>query len=201
MRFLRLISAAFALAPTAGCQQEVPQVSPPPQPAAFFEEPYPVRLIDRSRFDVSYRPTQVRNETGMAAGTIVIDTESRYLYLVESAATAMRYGIAIGKTGYSWKGRATIGRKTTWPAWYPTDDMKSAAHGIPNRIPPGPDNPLGARALYLFEDGKDTLIRIHGTSEPWTIGTEASSGCIRMFNEDVIDLYARVKVGAHVIIL
>ncbi len=136
----------------------------------------------------------------MPPGAVVVDTSNRHLYLVESATTAMRYGIAVGKAGYSWKGLASVGRKTAWPAWYPTDDMKVASPGIPARIPPGPDNPLGARALYLYSGGKDTLIRIHGTSEPWTIGTEASSGCIRMLNEDVIELFAKVNVGTPVVV-
>ncbi len=136
----------------------------------------------------------------MPPGAVVVDTSNRHLYLVESATTAMRYGIAVGKAGYSWKGRAYVGRKAVWPAWYPTDDMKVASPGIPAHIPPGADNPLGARALYLYSGGKDTLIRIHGTSEPWTIGTEASSGCIRMFNEDVIELFAKVNVGTPVVV-
>ncbi|MDL2407899.1 L,D-transpeptidase [Rhizobium calliandrae] len=203
MHYTRL-ALALALAVTAmalvACQDQ-PRTSQPPKTSAFANEPYPVRLVNRARFDSSFQPTQVPNETGMPPGTVVVDTTNRHLYLVETPATAMRYGIAIGRTGYSWRGRATIGRKSTWPAWYPTDDMKAVAPGMPARIPPGTDNPLGARALYLYQDGRDTLIRIHGTSEPWTIGTEASSGCIRMFNEDVIDLYTRVKVGTAVVVL
>ncbi|MGO4835459.1 L,D-transpeptidase, partial [Rhizobiaceae sp. 2RAB30] len=127
-------------------------------------------------------------------------TSARHLYLVESNEKAMRYGIAVGTAGYAWKGNATVGRKATWPAWYPTDEMRAASPGMPARIPPGADNPLGARALYLYQNGRDTLYRIHGTSEPWTIGTQASSGCIRMFNEDVIALYAKVSVGAKVVV-
>ena len=167
---------------------------------AFRNEPFPVRLVNRKRFDAAYRPVEVPNTTGEPAGTIVIDTASKHLYLVGSKDKAMRYGIAVGTAGYAWKGTATVGRKSPWPAWYPTDEMKGVYPGIPARIPPGADNPLGARALYLYQGGQDTLYRIHGTSEPWTIGTQASSGCIRMFNEDVIALYDKVPVGTRVVV-
>jgi lipoprotein-anchoring transpeptidase ErfK/SrfK len=130
----------------------------------------------------------------------LIDTGNRFLYLIEQGGMARRYGIAVGAAGNAWSGTATVGRKAKWPAWYPTDEMHAASSGLPKRIEPGTQNPLGARALYLYENGRDTLYRIHGTSEPWTIGTEASSGCIRMFNEDVIDLYDRVADGARVIV-
>jgi len=131
-------------------------------------------------------------------GTIVIETGEKLLYYVQSETQVRRYGVAVGAAGHAWKGSAVVGRKVAWPGWFPTDEMRADAPGIPHRIPPGADNPLGARALYLFAGGKDTLYRIHGTSEPWTIGTEVSAGCIRMFNEDVIDLYARIKVGTRV---
>ncbi|MFC7399616.1 L,D-transpeptidase [Chelatococcus sp. GCM10030263] len=136
-----------------------------------------------------------------APGSIVIDTADKYLYLVEGPHKARRYSIGVGRAGHSWHGRAEVGRKAKWPAWYPTDDMHAESPGLPKRIEPGLANPLGARALYLFANGKDTLYRIHGTTEPWTIGTEASSGCIRMLNEDVIELYDRVPVGAQVRIM
>lgn len=164
------------------------------------EEPFAVRPVNRNRFDPGLRPTLVANTSGLEPGSILVDTRSKHLYFVKSRATAIRFGIAVGKSGYSWKGGATVGRKAEWPAWYPTDDMRQATPGIPGRISPGADNPLGARALYLYQNGRDTLYRIHGTSEPWTIGTEASSGCIRMFNEDVIALYDMVGIGAVVIV-
>lgn len=163
-------------------------------------EPFPVRRVNHEYFEPSLRPTVVANTTGQEPGSIVIDTAAKHLYLVQGSGQALRYGIAVGTTGYAWKGSATIGRMARWPAWYPTDEMRRAAPGIPIRIPPGDDNPLGARALYLYQTGRDTLYRIHGTSEPWTIGTEASSGCIRMFNEDVIALYDQVRVGAKVVV-
>ncbi len=182
------------------CQPPPPQSLQSQQVMAFPNEPFPVRLVNRKRFSAAYRPREVPNTTGEGQGTIVIDTTAKHLYLVESKDKAMRYGIAVGAAGYAWNGTATVGRKSPWPAWYPTDEMKGIYPGIPARIPPGADNPLGARALYLYQDGRDTLYRIHGTSEPWTIGTQASSGCIRMFNEDVIALYDKVPVGAKVVV-
>lgn len=119
---------------------------------------------------------------------------------MEGGGKAKRYGVAVGESGRAWSGRATVGRKAVWPTWYPTDEMRASAPTLPRSIQAGNQNPLGARALYLYQSGKDTLYRIHGTSEPWTVGTEASSGCIRMLNEDVIDLYDRVVVGAPVVV-
>lgn len=189
-----------AIAAVAGCQASRALPAQTSTMFAFPDEPFPVRRINLHRFSPEFRATQVSNPTDLEPGTILIDTSAKHLYFIESADTAMRYGIAVGAAGHSWKGAATVGRKAVWPAWYPTDEMKQIAPGIPARIPPGADNPLGARALYLYQDGHDTLYRIHGTTEPWTIGTEASSGCIRMFNEDVIALYAKVPVGAKVVV-
>ena len=168
---------------------------------AYANEAYPVRIVDRRKFDPRLKPTIVAAPAGYGAGTIVVNTGEKLLYLIRSDGTAYRYGIAVGKTGHAWSGSATIGRKAKWPAWYPTDDMHSQTPQLPRRIEPGPQNPLGERALYLYSGGVDTLYRIHGTSEPWTIGTEASSGCIRMINEDVIDLYEKAPNGARVVVL
>lgn len=168
--------------------------------AAFAAEPYPVRLVDRSRYPADMKPAVLNRAMGEKPGTIIVDTKAKRLYLVESESQVRRYGIAVGKSGAAWQGTARIGRKAEWPAWYPTDDMHAQTPGLPRRIEPGSANPLGARAMYLYQGGQDTLYRIHGTTEPWTIGTEASSGCIRMLNEDVIDLYARANVGATVIV-
>lgn len=165
----------------------------------YSAEPYTVRTINRARFDPAFAPTIVTSPYAEEKGAIVIDTQKRLLYLIEPQGRARRYGVAVGDAGYAWSGRSRVGRKATWPAWYPTPSMHAQSE-LPVRVAPGSHNPLGARALYLFEGGRDTLYRIHGTSEPWTIGTQASSGCIRMFNEDVIDLYDRVDVGASVIV-
>lgn len=170
------------------------------QQAAFASEPHEVRIIDRSRFDRRFWPTDIKTPQHLPPGTILIDTKNKFLYLHRSDGTARRYGIAVGGTGHSWSGTAKVGRKAEWPAWYPTDDMRNLTPGLPRRISPGTHNPLGARALYLYRNSEDTLYRIHGTSEPWTIGTDASSGCIRMINEDVIDLYDQVPIGTTVIV-
>jgi lipoprotein-anchoring transpeptidase ErfK/SrfK len=167
----------------------------------FSSEPYDVRRINRARFDPTFAPTIVPTPYAENPGTIVVDTRTRHLYLVEPGGKSRRYGIAVGDAGYGWEGRAVVGRKAKWPAWHPTPRMRAQTAGLPTRIAPGAENPLGARALDLYQGGRDTLYRIHGTSEPWTIGTKASSGCIRMFNEDVIDLFDRVKVGAPVLVL
>ncbi|GLK73843.1 L,D-transpeptidase [Ancylobacter dichloromethanicus] len=134
-------------------------------------------------------------------GTIVVDTDKKFLYLVESDGKAIRYGVTVGEEGLAFKGEAKVGRKAEWPTWTPTPEIKQRLAGIPNFVGPGPHNPMGARALYLFQGNKDTLFRIHGTNQPEYIGQAISSGCIRMLNEDVIDLYTRVPQGANVVVL
>lgn len=211
MQRRKFFLGAFASsAVLSGCMSPNAQVSDDAAPERgtpfstlrdFSGEPFDVRRINRSRFDQSFLPTIVRSPFAEEAGTLVISTRTRHIYLIENDGQARRYGVAVGSAGYSWSGRAKVGRKAKWPAWHPTPSMRSITPGLPTRIPPGSENPLGARALYLFQGGRDTLYRIHGTSEPWTIGTEASSGCIRMFNEDVIDLYDRVAVDASVLVL
>ena len=135
-----------------------------------------------------------------APGTIVVDTDSRYLYYVLPEGKAIRYGVTVGEEAMAWSGVAKVGRLAEWPSWTPTPEIKQRMH-VPNYVSPGPQNPMGARALYLFEGNKDTLYRIHGTNQPEYIGHAISSGCIRMTNEDVIDLYKRVKIGTPVIVL
>lgn len=165
----------------------------------YASEPFPVLRVKRSKFSEEMLPTLVRSPFNLSPGTIIVKTQQNHIYLVEQGGIARRYGVAVGAAGYAWSGAANVGRKSKWPAWHPTANMHAKA-SLPARIAPGPHNPLGARALYLFQNGRDTLYRIHGTSEPWTIGTSASSGCVRMFNEDIIDLYDRVKIGAKVIV-
>jgi lipoprotein-anchoring transpeptidase ErfK/SrfK len=130
-------------------------------------------------------------------GTVIINTPERMLYLVEPGNKAVRYGIGVGRPGFTWAGVKSVTMKKEWPEWRPPDEMLRRRPDLPHYMAGGPDNPLGARALYLG----DTLYRIHGSNEPWTIGTQVSSGCIRMRNEDVIDLYRRVPVGARVIVM
>ena len=133
-------------------------------------------------------------------GTIVVDTSNRYLYYVLPRGKAIRYGITVGEEALAWSGMATIGRKEEWPAWVPTQEIKQRIAHTPDYVGPGPHNPMGARALYLFQGDKDTLYRIHGTNQPEYIGRAISSGCIRMTNEDAIDLYSRAHVGAPVVV-
>jgi lipoprotein-anchoring transpeptidase ErfK/SrfK len=134
-------------------------------------------------------------------GTIVIDTDARYLYYVMPEGKAIRYGVTVGEEALAWSGVAKVGRMEEWPGWVPTADIKKRLGDIPDYVAPGPHNPMGARALYLYQGNKDTLFRVHGTNQPEYIGQAISSGCIRLTNEDVIDLFTRVKVGAPVVVL
>jgi lipoprotein-anchoring transpeptidase ErfK/SrfK len=143
----------------------------------------------------------VPNPTHEPAGTIVVDTASRHLYLVENDGQAIEYGIGVGREGFAWKGGARVGRKAEWPRWIPPVEMLKRRPDLPTSMEGGLENPLGARALYLFKGNKDTLFRIHGTNEPDTIGKAVSSGCIRMMNADVMDLFRRVPVGTRVVVL
>ena len=132
-----------------------------------------------------------------SAGTVVVDTPNKFLYLVQENGKAMRYGIGVGRPGFTWSGVKQISAKKEWPAWTPPPEMLARRPDLPRHMEGGPQNPLGARAMYLGS----SLYRIHGSNEPWTIGTNVSSGCIRMRNEDVIDLYGRVNVGAKVVVI
>lgn len=145
----------------------------------------------------------VGNPTSADVGDIVIYTRRKKLYLVLPGGEAIEYGVGVGRRGFTWRGNAHIARKAEWPAWHPPREMrererKQYGRELPVRMEGGPKNPLGARALYLFQGKKDTLYRIHGTNQPHTIGMAVSSGCIRMINEEVIDLYNRVRIGAKV---
>lgn len=148
----------------------------------------------RRTVDPRFARTTVAYQGRESAGSIVIDTRARYLYLVQGDGTAIRYGVGVGREGFSWKGVEKISAKKEWPDWRPPAEMRQRRPELPVMMAGGPDNPLGARALYLG----NTLYRIHGSNEPWTIGQAVSSGCIRMTNEDVTDLYERVGVGTSV---
>ena len=144
---------------------------------------------------------EVANATREPPGTIVIDTATRHLYYTQPNGQALQYGIGVGRQGFAWHGVAKVQRKAEWPDWVPPADMVKRRPDLPARMTGGIENPLGARALYLFQGNRDTLFRIHGTNEPDTIGKAVSSGCIRMMNADVIDLYRRVPVGTKVVVL
>jgi lipoprotein-anchoring transpeptidase ErfK/SrfK len=144
-----------------------------------------------------FLPQVVSYDGDEPPGTIIVDTPRRFLFLVEGDGKARRYGIGVGKPGFSWSGIKTVTRKAEWPDWTPPAEMLQRRPELPRHMAGGPENPLGARAMYLGS----TLYRIHGSNEPWTIGQAVSSGCIRMRNEDVIDLYGRVKVGTKVVVI
>jgi lipoprotein-anchoring transpeptidase ErfK/SrfK len=178
--------------------------------APIDDDLYPIPGIELSRINPAYLRRVVEYDTTEAPGTVVVDPQSRYLYLVMRDGMAVRYGVGVGRSGFGWSGAATIKDKQEWPDWYPPKEMFArqpelmeqmgalpGGHGMPG----GPGNPLGARALYLWQGNKDTLYRIHGTFEPWTIGTNVSSGCIRMINQDVIDLYNHTPTGTKVVVL
>jgi lipoprotein-anchoring transpeptidase ErfK/SrfK len=148
-------------------------------------------------FDPRYAKQVVDYSGKESAGTIVVDTPNKFLFLVQGDGKALRYGIGVGRPGFTWSGVKTISAKKEWPAWTPPPEMLARRPDLPRHMEGGPENPLGARAMYLGS----TLYRIHGSNEPWTIGTNVSSGCIRMRNEDVIDLYGRVGVGARVVVI
>ncbi len=151
----------------------------------------------RPGMDPKYEKQVVEYGGKHAPGTIVIDTPNKFLYLVQGGGRALRYGIGVGKPGFTWSGVKTISAKKEWPAWTPPPEMLKRRPDLPRHMEGGPENPLGARAMYLGT----SLYRIHGSNEPWTIGTNVSSGCIRMRNEDVIDLYGRVPVGTRVVVI
>jgi lipoprotein-anchoring transpeptidase ErfK/SrfK len=171
---------------------------------------YPVPGINLSQIKPGFLRKLVPYDKPEAPGTIVIDPRAHYLYHVQEGGMAMRYGVGVGRSGFSWSGTATIEDKQEWPDWYPPKEMLDRQPELMDQManlpggtgmPGGPGNPLGARAMYLWQGRKDTLYRIHGTFEPWTIGTSVSSGCIRMINQDAIDLYSHTPVGTRVVVL
>jgi lipoprotein-anchoring transpeptidase ErfK/SrfK len=194
---------SLAACTTAGRPQPEAQAVAPVMLVPDGPEPFPVAPVDLSKIDRRYWRQTVPDPTGEPVGTIVVDPDARFLWLVMEGGQAMRYGVGVGRDGFAWNGVATIRMKREWPKWTPPREMVARQPEIAqwaNGMPGGPDNPLGARALYLFKDGRDTLYRLHGTAEPWSIGRAVSSGCVRLLNADVIDLYRRVPVGTRVVV-
>lgn len=167
-------------------------------------EPHEVTPVNLHRVHKRFYRRRIPYQTEEPVGTLVVDTSRFYLYLVEEGGTAMRYGVSLGKEGFAWSGRAVVGWKKEWPTWTPPPEMlarKPEFSKWAKGMPGGTENPLGARALYIMKDGKDTLYRIHGTPAYWSIGKAASSGCVRVINQDIIDLYKRVPKGAQIVVV
>jgi lipoprotein-anchoring transpeptidase ErfK/SrfK len=178
-------------------QQPAYQQQPSYQPQQMLRGPEDADEPEQGVFDPKFEKQLVDYRGRESAGTIVIDTPNKFLFLVQGDGKALRYGIGVGRPGFTWSGVKQISAKKEWPAWTPPPEMLARRPDLPRHMEGGPQNPLGARAMYLGS----SLYRIHGSNEPWTIGTNVSSGCIRMRNEDVIDLYGRVNVGARVIVI
>ena len=194
---------AFAPAPVPTSPAFTPDVSDSGRYGVVADEPFPVKPVNLQKIDPQFLKQVVPNTTGEAPGTIVIDPHERHLYLVQDDGTAIRYGVGVGREGFAWSGTAYIRRKLEWPDWHPPAEMVARdPHARPyaDGMPGGPGNPLGARSMALWEGNRDTLFRIHGTIEPYSIGKAVSSGCIRMLNQDVIDLYSRVPLGTKVVV-
>ena len=196
-RFIAFAACAVVL---AGCNYKAV-----PEPSLSAKDAQYIAMVPKFEMDLNYERYQIDDPTGATPGTITVDTKQNFLFFSQPGGKAIRYGIASGSEAFGWTGTADVRRKAEWPHWMPPADMlerwphlkpTAAAGGLPG----GADNPLGARALYLYQGNKDTLYRIHGTNEPETIGRGVSSGCIRMRNVDVIDLYNRVALGTKVVV-
>jgi lipoprotein-anchoring transpeptidase ErfK/SrfK len=206
-------AAAAALSACATARRE-----PEPQPVEpdfgsyatmygpLVDGGYQLPAIPIEKMDPKFFRQVVADPTGERPGTVVVDTGSHFLYLVLEGGRAMRYGVGLGRAGFEWAGNAVIQWKQAWPKWTPPAEMiardpKLAKYSAENGgMPPGLDNPLGARALYLFQDGVDTLYRLHGSPEWWSIGKSVSSGCVRLINQDIIDLYERVPAKTPILV-
>jgi lipoprotein-anchoring transpeptidase ErfK/SrfK len=195
MRLSTLPILVAALIALAGCSN----FKSVPEPDVSARDKEFMAQVPRSQEEPRYGRYLMEDPTGEAPGTIVVDTKERFLYYVLPGKKVVRYGVAVGDEAYGWTGTARVARKAEWPDWNPPPEMKARWPHV-SFTKGGPDNPLGARALYLYEGNKDTLYRIHGTNEPEKIGLAVSSGCIRMRNIDVVDLYNRVDVNAKVIV-
>jgi len=203
-------AASLAAVSLAGCASERMRITTPQFSDYYLamygplpDEKFPVPPIDLTKLDPSMFRTQVADPTGERPGTIVVNTGERHLYLVQEGGQAMRYGVGIGREGFAWAGTAAVGRKAMWPTWTPPQEMQQRqpeTREWANGMPPGLTNPLGARAMYIYQDGRDTLYRLHGTMEVWSIGQAVSSGCVRLLFHDIIDLYGRCPVGTPIVV-
>ena len=203
--------------PGAAVAEKAPETPPDDGPidyarayAALPNEPFPVAAFNWRRANPAFLRQEVAYSGSEAPGTIVVDPKAHHLYLVQPGGRARRYGVGVGKQRFSWSGASTVNSKQAWPDWYPPKEMIARTPKLAREVSPlqsgvgvpgGTRNPLGARAMYLWQNNKDTLFRIHGTTDPGSIGHSVSSGCIRMINQDAIDLFSRVGVGAKVVVL
>ncbi len=198
MAKLGILAAGVVL---SGCMQATtyqaaPEATLKPADRAQLEKAQYAKVVNEP-----FRRAIVDYHRKEMPGTIVVDSDNHYLYLVQDGGKAIRYGVTVGEEALAFSGIARVGNMSEWPKWTPTAEIHKRIEGLPASVPGGVDNPLGARALYLYQGNRDTLFRIHGTNQPEYIGTSISSGCIRMTNEDVIDLYSRVKQGTVVVVL
>ena len=202
--------ASLAALTLAGCATQRMRVDAPQFSDYYLamygplpDEKFPVPAIDLTKLDPNMFRTQVTDPTGERPGTIVVNTSERHLYLVQEGGQAIRYGVGIGREGFAWQGKAAVGRKAEWPIWTPPKEMQARqpeTQQFANGMPAGLTNPLGARALYIYQGGRDTLYRLHGTLEVWSIGQAVSSGCVRLLFHDIIDLYSRCPVGTPIVV-
>lgn len=213
--FLAGLSALAASGCVATPKPEAPKVVEPPKPRrvvppmyyAMPNERFPIPEVDISHLDERWWRREVDYPTSERKGTLIVDTPNRYLYHVTGPNRATRYGIGVGRDGFSWAGRAIMAYRREWPRWTPPNEMVARRpelepYSIANGgMPPGLRNPLGARSHYIHLNGKDTLYRIHGTPEPWSIGKAVSSGCIRLINQDVIHLHDNVRDGSPIVVI
>ena len=203
-RFAVIAAGALALliAPALPDASAMPRSA---KPAALQADLPVVQVAQSKKPKPEFMRKKVRLHTDEKPGTIIVDTNTKYLYYVEGKNRAIRYGVGVGRDGFGWSGTVKVGRKAEWPGWTPPASMiareRRKGRILPAHMKGGPNNPLGARALYLYRGGRDTIFRIHGTNQPWTIGQNMSSGCIRMMNKDVEHLYSRANIGSKVIVI
>jgi lipoprotein-anchoring transpeptidase ErfK/SrfK len=203
-------AASLAALSLAGCASQRMAVQTPTFSDYYLamygplpDEQFPVPAIDLTQLKPDMFRTEVPDPTGERPGTIVVNTSERHLYLVQEGGQAIRYGVGIGREGFAWAGHASVGRKAMWPTWVPPLEMQQRQPETQQwaaGMPPGLTNPLGARAMYIYQDGRDTLYRLHGTLETASIGTAVSSGCVRLLFHDIIDLYGRCPVGTPIVV-
>jgi lipoprotein-anchoring transpeptidase ErfK/SrfK len=194
--FIAATSLGVVLPKTALAQTEADYFSGTAEDTGFQ-----FRATNMALIPPELRRQLITYDHDLPPGTILVDTQQHFLYRTLEQNLAVRYGVGVGREGFQWFGSAQVMRKAVWPNWTPPPEMLKRQPDIPHFMKGGPDNPLGPRAMYLYRDGKDLLYRIHGTVEPWSIGSDVSSGCIRMLNEDVIDLFQRTPTGTPVTVL